>query len=77
VVHRICRSVLSAIPGLRSAIISISNDATKPIYFVSGEVYNPNVTGPGEPDFRLAQVDQRGLSPGTNAVPLERFGING
>jgi hypothetical protein len=66
-------------PGLRSAIISIpSNDATKNPYtfVVSGEVYNPNVTGPGggNPDFRLWLKSTRGvsLSPGTNAVPLWR-----
>jgi len=64
-------------PGIKSAIISIpSNDTTKdPYYFVvSGEVYNPNVTGPGggNPDFRLWLKSTRGvsLSPGTNYVPL-------
>ncbi|MFE3870469.1 LamG-like jellyroll fold domain-containing protein [Flavobacterium sp. ZS1P70] len=64
-------------PGIKSAIISIpSNDLTKnPYTFVlSGEVYNPTITGPGggNPDFRLWLKSTRGvnLSPGTNYVPL-------
>jgi hypothetical protein len=65
-------------PGLRSAIISIPvNDATKPILLVSGEVYNPNVTGPGGGTRTLTQSSRPevSLSPERNAVPLWRFGI--
>ena len=64
-------------PGIKSAIISVpNNDATKSPYtfVVSGEVYNPTLTGPGggNPDFRLWLKANRGvnLSPGTNYVPL-------
>jgi hypothetical protein len=66
-----------ASPGIKTAIISIpSNDATKSTYtfVVSGEVYNPTLTGPGggNPDFRLWLKANRGvnLSLGTNYVPL-------
>ena len=68
-----------ASPGIKSAVISIpSNDTTKSPYtfVVSGEVYNPNVTGPGggNPDFRLWLKSTRGvnLATGTNNVSLWR-----
>ncbi len=54
-------------PGIKSAIISIpSNDATKTPYtfVVSGEGFNPSVTGPGggNPDFRLWLKSTRGIT---------------
>lgn len=54
-------------PGIKSAIISIpSNDATKTPYtfVISGEGFNPSVTGPGggNPDFRLWLKSTRGIT---------------
>ncbi|UQD57286.1 LamG-like jellyroll fold domain-containing protein [Flavobacterium sp. K5-23] len=66
-------------PGLKSALISIpNNDLTKDPYtfVVSGEVYDPTITGPGggNPDFRLWLKSTRGvnLTTGTNSVRLWR-----
>ncbi|HLF51995.1 LamG-like jellyroll fold domain-containing protein [Flavobacterium sp.] len=69
-------------PGIKFAIISIpSNDVTKNPYtfVVSGEGFNPSVTGPGggNPDFRLWLKSTRGitlpLGVSTNySVPLWR-----
>lgn len=57
--------------GIKSAIISIANDdpsvspSKNPYTFVvSGEVYNPSITGPGggNPDFRLWLKSTRGIT---------------
>jgi hypothetical protein len=67
-------------PGIKSAIISIpSNDATKTPYtfVISGEGFNPSVTGPGggNPDFRLWLKSTRGISlpigfPSNSTTPI-------
>lgn len=67
-----------ASPGIKSAIISIpSNDGTKNPYtfVISGEGFNPGITGPGggNPDFRLWLKSTRGIIlPTGTKVPLWR-----
>ncbi|MFE3866519.1 LamG-like jellyroll fold domain-containing protein [Flavobacterium sp. LS2P90] len=77
VVYFVVRFTAPVTAGIKSAIISIpSNDATKTPYtfVVSGEVYNPTITGPGggNPDFRLWLKTTRGVrfAAATNKVDL-------
>lgn len=62
--------------GTKEAIISIpSNDSANPIYtyVVSGEGYDPTITGPGggNPDFRLWLKATRGVNLATGVkIPL-------